>query len=43
MHIANNILKGTAPDMDGNRAEYYKYCAVVPLAIVADANQRVST
>jgi hypothetical protein len=27
MHIINSILKGTALGMDGNRTEYYKYCA----------------
>ncbi len=37
MHIVNNILKGTVLGMDGNRAKFYMYCVVVPLAIAADA------
>jgi hypothetical protein len=26
MHIINSIPKDTAPGMDGNRIEFYKYC-----------------
>jgi hypothetical protein len=41
MHIVNNIPKGTVSGMDDNRAEFYKYCAVVPLATAADTFQKV--
>jgi hypothetical protein len=37
MHIVNNISKGTASGMDGNRAEFYKYCVAAALAIMMDA------
>jgi hypothetical protein len=40
MRIINNIPKGTALGMDGNRAEFYKYCAVIPSATTADAFQQ---
>ncbi|CAK9872755.1 unnamed protein product [Sphagnum jensenii] len=40
MHIVNSIPKDT-PGMDGNRVEFYKYCAASPLTSVADAFQRV--
>jgi hypothetical protein len=40
MHIVNNIPKGTTPNMDGNRAEFYKYCVVVPSTIATGAFQR---
>jgi hypothetical protein len=36
MHIVNSIPKGTAPVMDGNRAEFYRYCVAALLATVAD-------
>jgi hypothetical protein len=39
MHIVNSIPKGTAPGMDGNRVEFYKYCAVTPSA-TTDVFQR---
>jgi hypothetical protein len=43
MHIVNNILKGTVPCMDGNRAEFYMYYVVAPSATVVDIFQRAYT
>jgi hypothetical protein len=40
MHIVNIILKGTAPSMDGNRVEFFKYCAVALLATAMDTFQQ---
>jgi hypothetical protein len=36
MHIVNSILKGITSNMDGNRAEFYKYCTAAPSAIAVD-------
>jgi hypothetical protein len=41
MHIVNNIPKGTASGMGGNRAEFYKYCTIALSATAANAFQRV--
>jgi hypothetical protein len=40
MHIVNSIPKGTAPSIDGNRAEFYMHCTAALSAIKADAFQR---
>ncbi len=40
MHIVNNIPKGTAPGMDGNRAKFYKYYAAALSATMANAFQQ---
>jgi hypothetical protein len=40
MHIINSIPKGTASGMDGNRVEFYMYCAAAPSATAADTFQR---
>jgi hypothetical protein len=40
MYIVNNILKGTASNMDSNRVEFYKYCIATPSATATDAFQQ---
>jgi hypothetical protein len=41
MHIINTIPKGTTPSMDGNHAEFYKYCAATPSATTTINFQQV--
>jgi hypothetical protein len=36
IHIVNSIPRGTAPEMDDNRAEFYKYCTATPSATAAN-------
>jgi hypothetical protein len=40
MHIVNNIPKGIASGMGGNRTEFYKYCTITSSATIANAFQR---
>jgi hypothetical protein len=40
MHTVNSILKGTAPGMDSNHAEFYKYCVATPSTTARDTFQR---